>query len=745
LFQTLLARGAFLEQTVERRLQNGRLFGGVVAALAAGYTFRWALTTFSVPTVGPDYGHYLIAANWYVGLDRSGEGPFDPPLVPLVIAAFRPLFGRIAVLQALGPVALASTFIAAVFFLNSFIPRWASLAAATVFVHWATFLEFISFGGVTNLFGITLSLVFFRLWYDSLAHPRSGWTLRPPELGASLVLFLVASTHHFTSLIVIAITLTWLAAHLTLGTSHRRATLSTAARILLPGAALGSLYLPYYLQLVATDAQSGLGQPTSPPSLAAGIAYAWQDDPVLWAAFLVLGALTVGRFRRTTPLLPASLAMSLTPLALIVTILASHPVRPLFFLSFPLVFLAALWLSRSDTSWNARVLPTRMRTVARIVCAGLLAVSLLILPGSSEARQWDAIGNYHQFMTGGMLGAFNWIDANTSQATVFAVDASTSPAFNDEWKGMATGWWLEGYANRRAIYEANLPLLPFSAKWEDARDANRLFAGETVFEDGLLRVADSFPFDDAASPKIYTGYYGDFHEFVGFAVPRLINSSSGEDFTLVLGAQREFLRGLSENLGTISGNYSGPNFTGTRLLVYNASSVTTTLHLELNLSPGAVWNSIDMTIRTPPWTSVDLARLAQGTVGVGVPDVLGYALEKGQISFISSNLSSPFQVAPLGKPGETGVGLRWGVLGRRIGLTATVAITVLPTTGPPRHPPFLRTSEQILADRGIGFLFVTQDSASNVQRFDRQPGRFTRIFSNDAAVIYRVGRLLGSF
>src|SRR3990170_3076522 len=118
----MLALGVNVEEKVERFLSRRWFFGPVVFLVATPLAVRWAVVALSVPTVGPDYGHYLIAANWYEGLDRSGEGPFDLPFVPLLFLALAPLLGKIVALQLLGPLALSSMFLASVFFLVRYVP-----------------------------------------------------------------------------------------------------------------------------------------------------------------------------------------------------------------------------------------------------------------------------------------------------------------------------------------------------------------------------------------------------------------------------------------------------------------------------------------------------------------------------------------------------------------------------------------------------------------------------------------------
>src|SRR5205823_11556698 len=96
-------------------------------------------------------------------------------------------------LQILGPIAAASLVPAGAFLLGRFVPRWAALMGATVFALWQTFTDFITYGGVTNLFGIAFSLVFFRVFFNSLESPRVGAKPSRADATAAAIAFLIVS------------------------------------------------------------------------------------------------------------------------------------------------------------------------------------------------------------------------------------------------------------------------------------------------------------------------------------------------------------------------------------------------------------------------------------------------------------------------------------------------------------------------------------------------------------------------
>jgi len=82
--------------------------------------------------------------------------------------------------------------------------------------------------------------------------------------------------------------------------------------------------------------------------------------------------------------------------------------------------------------------------------------------------------------------------------------------------------------------------------------------------------------------------------------------------------------------------------------------------------------------------------------------------------------------------------LRWKILNSAATFEGRIFLTKFPTSGPPRHAPFMKSADQILSERTIDFLFISMDSISDIQRFDRQASRFERAFANAGVVIFRV-------
>jgi hypothetical protein len=737
--------------TVRERFLRGladgeRFIGGLFRSNIGFWLVLMALTTFVIalrlaialtsPVVGPDYGHYLIGANWYLGQDRSGEGPFDPPVVPLLIVVTSPLFGRIGALQVLGPVAAASVLPAAAYLMERFIPRWTAVLGATVFALWDGFTDFITFGGVTNLFGIAFSLVFLRVFFEALEDPRRG--LRPTRrdiLSAGLA-FSVVSVHHLTAFVTGATVLLWVALRIALDREQRRPLAWTTVRVALLAVAMSAIYVPYLFDVTSNDVAAGFGRPFPALSIGNVLALTWRYNVVLWFAFLVLGLLACLRFDRKSHLAPFAVALLLAPILLVLTVLSSHPVRGLYFELFPIVFLAALW----GTPGTPKLLPRNLGRVPlpafRVACLALLLMSASLLATTAPDVQRAGMMITHDFMTQGTLEAFDWIRQNTALDAVVAVDGPIAPQFNELWKGMGLGWMLEGYANRRAIYEGHPVLLISQSKWPDVRDANRLFSGDTVFEDGLLRVADSFPYDDGASPMVYSAFLGDYHELGGFANPRLLDLEVSPPYPLILSANRTTQQETDGRTGLVSGTYLGSRFNGTRSAGYDVSRRIVHLELTVDVDAGSGWDGLELTIRLPMRTVFDLSDLTSGVVRFEVATFPGSPKERVVVQFFSSNLSTA-QLTNV----QDGIGIRWILTGTSVALRAELSFTSLLSQGCSVCPLLMRTSSEIIDERSIGFLFVPMDSSWNLRRFDREPDRYSRIFFGTDAIIYRIVQL----
>jgi hypothetical protein len=736
--RTLLVRLKEFQGQIDRLLQSRAVF--LFAAIGCTVLVTWLrlVGSFSVPAAGGDYGHYLIAANWYTGQDRSGEGPFDPPVVPLLVIGLSTFFGRLETLQILGPIAAASLVPAGAFLLGRFVPRWAALMGATVFALWQTFTDLITYGGVTNLFGLTFSLLFLRVFFNSLQSPRIGAKPSRVDATAATLALLIVSTHHLTALVTGVTVLVWVLARALLDPHRRRAIAWTAFR---PGcmvAAASVFYGPYLLELIATDSQSGLGRPLPISGIWEVIAFVWRLTPGLWLLFCLLGAFAFVRILPRSTIVPFAFALVSTPPLLFSTVLAAHPVRALMFEQFPIIFLACSWTITNVSSFDMRQIRSGSSRIPLAACTILLVVSIPILSASTADVQKAGMVSAHRFLQSDTLRALDWVSANTPASATLAVDGGTAVEYNDRWKGLALGWWVEGYTNRRAIYTANPALVPFQTRWPDIQDANRIFDGETAFEDGLLRVADSFPVDDGAVPMISTAYFGDYREFLGFAIPRLVNTSSGAHHDLISGAASLVSERANATEAIREGLYSGPGYSGRRSVSFEGSQHRVSVQLALTFESGSTWDAFEMTFRFSARESVEFNTLASGRVTFGFPPLYGYPEGQGALSWTATNFSPPRVGTDAGWPEEQTITVRWLRTGDDTTLGFETTLTEAPYDAGPSHPIEVRRVESILAAHDIAFLLISTDSPSNVGRFKRQPDRYSQVFANAATVVFQV-------
>jgi len=173
-------------------------------------------------------------------------------------------------------------------------------------------------------------------------------------------------------------------------------------------------------------------------------------------------------------------------------------------------------------------------------------------------------------------------------------------------------------------------------------------------------------------------------------------------------------------------------------MTYDYGSRTVSLELDLTFEATSAWDGLEMTIRIPPSTRLDLSHLNQGFLTGTMAYAFGSEPSSGRVVFATVNLTGPSTAPPLGKPGDLGTGLHWNLAGQNVTLRTTISLDESPQLASVLHQPTVYTSDDILRRHSIEFLFVTVDAASDIQRFDRQPLRFVRVYANAATVIFGV-------
>ena len=69
---------------------------------------------------------------------------------------------------------------------------------------------------------------------------------------------------------------------------------------------------------------------------------------------------------------------------------------------------------------------------------------------------------------------------------------------------------------------------------------------------------------------------------------------------------------------------------------------------------------------------------------------------------------------------------------------ADFVLTQAPSYRLDAHALTMRTTDEILHEQGITYLFVVKNAPADIQRFVRSPERFERVFENQGAAIFRV-------
>lgn len=458
-------------------------WGILIAILCAVFVVRFvALNRYTAPS-SHDYGYQLSMVHALHGKDVTGFGLRVPPLYFNFLDFFLAFLPVFVALKA--SASLASTIIAIPFF---FIARTltkrddVALLLTLLFTIAEGYSEMIAWGGIPNLFGI-----FFMLWSIYFTIVAMEKNSKKVATFAGISLSLVVGTHHLTSfyyLIVIGLFTVLLLAFRRRKAFH---TLKLLFLVLFIGALFSLPYLSIYISVYTSRAETvlefniyqclhvlfaeGLG----------AIGFMFKGALVVWAIVAVLGFLELSsrkpRAIESLPLYVSSFALACFVLMFLIS---EHPTRPLYFLYIPILIAFGLFLSNQLRQMGNRPSHVRLLFLAFLVFIS----SFFVL--SSYCRLTSAIDYYHE-LHNEAIRALDWVRKNTTPDAVFAVyDTPMRPS--SRW-----GWWVEGYAERKAFMVGDLKFFIYESERQQVDAANKIFSGHHVIDNGYIRVCESFP------------------------------------------------------------------------------------------------------------------------------------------------------------------------------------------------------------------------------------------------------------
>lgn len=424
--------------------------------LAAVAVVRW--NTFQSVPSGVDAGNWLAFGHAIHGMPVRSSSIVYPPLVPLLSVGAVNAFGLINGLRLLAVVSGAFPAFAVYTAVRAHAGPWWGAGGALLFGASASIGEAVAWGGYPQLLGIGF-LVLFALTLDSSVS-SDRWQ---QSIAAALCLAgalacsdLIGGAAVLTGVVVVAL-------HLLVDRGQRapwRTLVSRLAVIALPAV----VFVPLYSTLFQTLVQS---QGVNGPSFTFGVLgqsldTTYAEWPGLWRVLYALALIAPLVFvaQRRSFLWRLVVAVDVVTL---VGLLAIREFRFVYLL--PLAGVLTIGLT-------ANAIAALNRDLWRHVVHGLalalgFAVVIELVSGSSE---FPTQIRYYTVLTPSMAAVMDWIRAQTPAGTVVAVSATQ--------QDFPLGWWVEGYAERPAVYDADSTLLIYN----DER--RRVSQAETLFRSG---------------------------------------------------------------------------------------------------------------------------------------------------------------------------------------------------------------------------------------------------------------------
>lgn len=404
-------------------------------------------------------------------------------------------------------------------FRMSGVGRFVSIVASVVLISIPTYATMFAWANYDGMLGLAFALASIGFTIAYLEQPRRHLLV---GLAASIGLT-AGSDSVFFSMLVVAygLLLAFLLA----------SRMWPEVRNLLFGAAAGMLaslpFLPVYLDVMVSRSP-GSSQVYPPTKVLAQLFYSYHvliPTPVFLLGAVALVTLTLYLWRHRPPTLVSYMIASLfvASFVLAFTLLSYRPVRFWYLVGVPLAMLVTaafgkIWdhsrsgdgvtpvMSSRTGYWAFRLTRGRRRILGVAI---LLILSAAIVSGSYVTA---SAYTFYQDLNPQTLAALGWISRNTPTSAVFLSSASglRSPHFD---------FWIKGLGDRQAFGEAvafvpDVPDLTFKGESVDASLVSLALRGDLLLTNGMLLLADSFPFGAPMRPLVGS-YVGSYQNVVG--------------------------------------------------------------------------------------------------------------------------------------------------------------------------------------------------------------------------------------
>jgi hypothetical protein len=685
-----------------------------------------ALNRYETPPSGDLAGHLLVLESY------TSEDPIhpdwrnhSPPLFYfLVVKPFTtifPLFLGLKMYSALIPSIVAVPY----FLLCRKIVRndISSLIATMLFTFSEPYNEIIGWGGITNMLGIFFALFFFYFAFKLLEQKRLYYIIF-----SSLFFSMTIGTHHLTAVycgLVITVML------LTMMIQRQFTAIRWLLLMLLITLVLSIPYAYVYSYLMMNRAgvleSSSLQSLLDPRNWGKPYYDFWTYlsrapwSSIIYAVITIASAYYLKKYdKRESKIFVIWLFAALAMLIFFTNI--ELIARVAYFLPIPLFLTIAIFIkSILEKMHNMKV---------RLLFMLLLFIIMGLLMHASYVRLNVAIDYYH-ILDNEALESINWIIKNTpSNITIFVTRDVLDV-------------WIEALAHRATL--APRPWAIHITKQEHYRisDANIIYLGNHVLENGKVAVSDHFP-EGYETPGIYIrtsmGYAPLLFIYDGVQYMEFTSTNNRTSYMLnLLGSpQKSVYEALSSGEEAfIMYRYSYEKF----YTVLRKVSLTTypmiTISYDLE-SPSYIINELMLKISVH-WRSkvihatfdgnqMRLSLLTSDDYSL-IPVHLTINITKADgLSFIYFNVTDPILRLPtftlLFKPSNI-----------RASVTLNICIEGIEAGQEAR----VFSSYKLMEKYNVGYIVVDKaKSYSDVVRFEKNPAHFLKLYENNRVAIFKV-------
>ena len=529
----------------------------LIVALAIAFVLRYIVVMQHLD-MGQDIANYLATMNTVFEHDPTGMGLRRPPLIASPLKLFTLAFGSLTGAKVLG--VLVSVAIGVPFYLlaKRICHPWIAVAVSVMFVFSGAYSDVLSWGYLT-LIGIFFILLTFHFLLLVLEKPSKRNVIL-----TALCASLVVGFHQVSLVFFIILMVAFLIALLIFNRKKLFDNYKPVAATFAIGGILSIPYVPTYIHLLGIQSIGGGGLSISTPHPGS---FQW-----LLASLAIIGLIFLWRQDRNRALLLA--VMLLVPLALIIFVFpppftALHW-RAIFLIYIPcwlLVGVALSWL------WSRQKLhlPGMLGQIPKVTCIALI-VALLPWEIISSQEHLQVGLDFHGYLDDTRWQAVQWIGHNTEPEATIAVYP------------FILGWWIRGEAMRNTFAFSYKDNMAYTFEPERSLVADLILSRNQGLENGNLRLAMAYPYENAAGNPVLDVYVSGMYQDVLMFDDRQIYFllEDGDKISLADAQNKEMdITGDGESMQAVT-SYSMEGFNITRTVSLKRAEKEATLCYQIH-------------------------------------------------------------------------------------------------------------------------------------------------------------------